>query len=61
MNQNYIQIFKNKSGGITIAYSKPASDDSLGEMEDIQILCIDICDAEVIGYTLQNTDFDDED
>jgi len=61
MNQNYIQIFKNKAGGITIGYSKPDLDSETNEMEDIQILSIDIEDADSIGQALQNIDFDDED
>ena len=60
MHQNYIQVFKNKSGGVTIAYSKPNSDEDLGEMSDIQILAIDAGDASTIGYALQSIDYDDE-
>lgn len=60
MNQNYIQIFKNNSGGITIAYSKPTSDDTPNEMEDIQILAIDLDDADAIGHALQSINYDDE-
>ena len=55
MNQNYIQVFKNKSGGISIEYSKPDDD---GKMEDIQILAISKDDATNIGRALIEIDCD---
>lgn len=50
--QNYINIFENAGGNITVAYAT-CGDDAL-QMSDVEVLSIDKSDLHVIGSVLKD-------
>ena len=50
--QNYINIFENAGGNITVAYAT-CGDDAL-QMNDVEVVSIDTSDLHVIGSVLKD-------
>ncbi len=50
--QNYINIFENAGGNITVAYAT-CGDDAL-QMNDVEVVSIDKSDLHVIGSVLKD-------
>ncbi len=52
LNQNYIKIFENQAGAVTIVYA--ASEDDNTEISDVQVISISKDDLHVIGRALND-------